>query len=119
VKFAASRINDETEILKPGTVAPLILDAPFGQLDPSYQESTASHIPKLAEQVVLLVSSSHGNPRVLEALRPYIGAEYILFSDNKEVRGLKDETRLIIHGKEYMTSRFSQPRTMSRIERVV
>jgi DNA sulfur modification protein DndD len=118
VKFSASRINDENEILKPGTVAPLILDAPFGQLDPGYQENTASYVSQLAEQVVLLVSSSHGNPRVLDALKPYIGAEYILFSENKEPRGIKDDTRLVLHGKEYVTSRFSQPRTMSRIERV-
>jgi DNA sulfur modification protein DndD len=119
VKFAASRIHDQNEILKPGTVAPLILDAPFGQLDPGYQESTASYVPKLAQQVVLLVSSSQGNQRVLEALKPYIGAEYILISENKEPRGNRNETRVVLHGKDHVTSRFSQPRTMSVIERVM
>ncbi len=40
VKFAASRANDNEFILKPGTIAPLVLDAPLGQLDTTYQEST-------------------------------------------------------------------------------
>ena len=30
----------------PGTVAPLVLDSPFGQLDPEYRKSTATFIPK-------------------------------------------------------------------------
>lgn len=119
VKFAASRINDESLILKPGTVAPLVLDAPFGQLDMSYQESTASYIPKLAQQVVLLVSSSQGNEQVLKALEPHVGAEYVLISENKEARGNKTETRLVAHGKEHVTSLFSQQRTMTRIERIM
>lgn len=118
VKFAASRIDDENLILKPGTVAPLVLDAPFGQLDTDYQESTASYIPQLAEQVVLLVSSSQGNEKVLQALNPYIGAEYVLISENRETRGSKSETRLALHGKEHVCSLFNQSRTMTRIERI-
>jgi DNA sulfur modification protein DndD len=118
VKFAASRIDDESLILKPGTVAPLVLDAPFGQLDMSYQKDVASYIPQLAEQIVLLVTSSQGNERVLEALQPYIGAEYLLFSENKGPRGTKNEMRIPIHGKEHVCSLFNQQRTMTRIERI-
>lgn len=118
VKFAASRINDDRFILKPGTIAPLILDAPFGQLDPYYQKDVASYIPKLAEQVVLLVSSSQGNKGVLEALEPFVGAEYVLFSENREPLGNKKQTKLELHGKDYITSLFSQAKTMTRIERI-
>lgn len=119
VKYAASRIDDDDLILKPGTVAPLVLDAPFGQLDTNYQEETARSIPKLAEQVVLLVSSSQGNKRVLKALEPFIGAEYVLFSENKETRGTKKETSLDLHGKKYVTSVFNRPKAMTRIERIL
>lgn len=119
VKFAASRINDDRFILKPGTIAPLILDAPFGQLDPYYQTDVASYIPKLAQQVVLLVSGSQGNEAVLKALAPFVGAEYILFSENKEPRGIKKETRLSLHGEEFITSLFNQQITQTRIERVL
>lgn len=119
IKFAESRINDDRFILKPGTIAPLILDAPFGQLDPYYQKDVASYIPKLAQQVVLLVSGSQGNEAVLKALAPFVGAEYVLFSENKELRGSKKETRLSLHGEEYVTSLFNQPRTMTRIEKIL
>lgn len=119
VKFAASRINDDRFILKPGTIAPLILDAPFGQLDPYYQKDVASYIPKLAEQVVLLVSSSQGNKGVLDALAPFIGAEYILFSENKESQGNKKLTKLSLHGTDFITSLFDQPKTLTRIERIL
>src|SRR4051812_40482268 len=60
VRFAAERIDADDLVLKPGTMAPLVLDAPLGQLDPSYQESVAEFLPKLAHQVVLLVSGSQG-----------------------------------------------------------
>lgn len=118
VKFASSRVDDDVEILKPGTVAPLVLDAPFGQLDPDYQEDTARILPKLAEQVVLLVTSSQGNERVLAALKPFVGAEYVLISENQGTKGDKRETSVVLHGKRHITSIFNQPRTMTRIERV-
>lgn len=119
IKFAASRIEDATLILKPGTVAPLVLDAPFGQLDESYREDTARYIPKLAEQVVLLVSSSQGDEKVLEVLRPHIGAEYVLISENKGSREGKRDTSIVIDGKRYTCSLFNQPRNMTRIERII
>lgn len=119
IKFAASRINDDQFILKPGTIAPLILDSPFGQLDPYYQKDVASYIPKLAQQVVLLVSGSQGNEAVLKALAPFVGAEYVLFSENKEPRGNKKETRLSLHGEEYVTSSFNEQRTQTRIEKIL
>lgn len=118
VKFAESRANEDDFILKPGTIAPLVLDAPFGQLDTSYQESTASWIPQLSQQVVLLVSSSQGNPKVLSALDQYVGAEYMLISENREQRNDRVATTLVLHGKEHTTSLYSQPKTMSKIERI-
>lgn len=119
IKFAASRINDDRFILKPGTIAPLILDAPFGQLDPYYQKDVASYIPRLAQQVVLLVSGSQGNEAVLKALAPFVGAEYVLFSENKEPRDSKKETKLTLRGEEHITSLFNRPRTMTRIEQIL
>ncbi len=118
VRFAETRADDDDFILKPGTIAPLVLDAPFGQLDTSYQESTASWIPQLSQQVVLLVSSSQGNPKVLSALERFVGAEYLVVSANREERKERVPTTLVLHGKKYTTSLYSQPKTMSKIERI-
>lgn len=118
VKFAASRANSNDFILKPGTIAPLVLDAPFGQLDTTYQESTATWIPQLAEQVVLLVSSSQGNERVLGALEEFVGEEYLLISENKAKREEKKETSLVVKGENYTTSLFSQSKDLTRIQKL-
>jgi DNA sulfur modification protein DndD len=105
-------------VLRPGTIAPLVLDAPLGQLDQDYQEAVARYLPRLAGQVVLLLSSSQCGPRVLDALEPRIGAEYVLVSENTEPRGGRGESRLMIGSKEYAGSEFSRPRQMTRIERI-
>lgn len=79
-QFATERAADNRALLTPGTVAPLVLDSPLGQLDMRYRESTARFLPAMAEQVILLLSSSQGDPEVLRALEPHVGAEYVLVS---------------------------------------
>ena len=118
VKFAASRINASELILKPGTVAPLVLDAPLGQLDPAYQRSVAEFIPRLAHQVVLLVSGSQGGDAVLEALEPYVAAEYVLIQENKGPQGKKKLMKRVIRGKERDLVLYNRPHTMTHIERI-
>lgn len=118
VRFAADRVDAKEEILKPGIVAPLVLDAPLGQLDPSYQESVAQFLPRLAQQVVLLVSGSQGGDRVLKALEPYVGAEYLLVQENKGSRGKKQQLQRVIRGRERDLVLFGGKHTMTHIERL-
>ena len=87
VEFAKERENSKNNQLLPGTIAPLVLDSPFGQLDPSYRRTTAEFIPNMARQVVLLVSKSQGSQIELNALENHLGAEYILLRHNKEAAG--------------------------------
>jgi DNA sulfur modification protein DndD len=103
----------------PGTVAPLILDSPFGQLDPYYKESTATFIPQMAEQALMLVSSSQGDEKVLNAIKNRVGAEFVLISHNRGERGDKPEDRISLHGKEYVRSLYGQERNKTTIETVV
>jgi DNA sulfur modification protein DndD len=119
VRFAADRVGEDDPILKPGVVAPLILDAPLGQLDPSYQESVAKFLPQLAQQVILLVSGSQGSDRVLKTLEPQICAEYLLVQENVGKRGSKAHNRRVIRGTERDLVLYGQEHTMTRIERLV
>lgn len=106
VGFAKARENAQDRSLLPGTIAPLVLDSPFGQLDEAYRATTAEFIPKMASQVILLVSTSQGSKDVLNALESHLGAEYLLVRHNKESRdGRKRETRHI-KGKEFETAVF-------------
>lgn len=118
VHFAAARVDATDLILKPGIVAPLVLDAPLGQLDESYQEGVGQFLPRLSEQLVLLVSSSQGSVRVLDTLRPYIGAEYVLKQHNKAPRGNKLQNKKTIRGREHELVSYDQEHTMTYIERL-
>lgn len=85
VRFSADRQQgDDEKILVPGTVAPLMLDSPFGQLDPTYRSAVASFVPAMATQVILLVSSAQGSSDVVDKLRNRIGEEYQLDWDQRD-----------------------------------
>jgi DNA sulfur modification protein DndD len=116
--FSRTRSNDKDAILTPGTVAPLVLDSPLGELDKLYQVSVANFVPRMADQVVLLVSSSQGDERVLEALEPYVGAEYVLVSHTRGPRGDRAVETRVIGGREYATSVYDADCNTTRIERV-
>ena len=79
IRFCSVREADESEFLVPGTVAPLILDAPFGQLDSLFQAGAISWIPRMARQVILFVSDSQA--RILQEspdIMDRVGACYAL-----------------------------------------
>lgn len=106
VEFAKNRERAEDYKLLPGTIAPLVLDSPFGQLDPDYRQTTAEYIPEMAHQVVLLLSKSQGSPEVLEELSDRIGAEFLLVRHNRETAGARKPETRVLKGKEYRTAVF-------------
>ena len=85
VRFSSERLSDEGgELLIPGTVAPLMLDSPFGQLDPKYRQAVASFAPAMSSQVLLLVSTAQGSRDVVGVLRPKVGQEYVLKWEHRD-----------------------------------
>ena len=118
IRFAKTRVGRHDAILSPGTVAPLVLDAPFGQLDTHYKAATAGFVPDMAGQVVLLLSSSHSSPEVMEALRARIGVEYVLVSENVGERGGRSDDAVDLNGRRYIRSRFNQDRNRTIVEKV-
>lgn len=61
-----------------GGLYPIIMDSPFSNLDDNYRKSVAEGIPKLAEQIVIIVSKSQGQGIVLNQLKPRIDRAYLL-----------------------------------------
>ena len=106
VEFAKIRKNAQDYRLLPGTIAPLVLDSPFGQLDEAYRTTTAEFIPKMARQVVLLVSKSQGSEDVLEAIKDHLGAEYLLVRHNTDSGGDRKTESRRFKGKEFRTAVF-------------
>lgn len=72
----------------------------------------------MAGQVVLLLSSAHTGDGVLEALRPRIGAEYVLISENRSERGGRGDDAIVLGGRRYERSLYGQEINRTRIERV-
>ena len=106
IEFAKVRRNAQDYRLLPGTVAPLVLDSPFGQLDEAYRATTAEFIPKMARQVILLVSKSQGSEDVLNSVKDHLGAEYLLVRHNTDPQGERKQESRHFKGKEFKTAMF-------------
>ncbi|MGN6275628.1 MAG: AAA family ATPase [Solirubrobacterales bacterium] len=61
-----------------GGIFPVVMDSPFGKLDVAYQERVAEAIPKLAPQVIVLVSKSQGLGAVKDVLWPRVGKQAVI-----------------------------------------
>ncbi len=81
-----------------GGVFPLVMDSPFGSLEDYYREKIAQWVPKLAHQVVVLVSSTQWRDEAERALAGRIGRSYIL-----ELHTTKENAtrKLPLRGREY------------------
>jgi DNA sulfur modification protein DndD len=119
VEFAKNRKNAKDYRLLPGTIAPLVLDSPFGQLDEAYRTTTAQFIPEMAQQVVLLLSQSQGSPEVLAALQNRVGVEVLLVRHNREPIGERKQESRYFRDKEIMTTVFDSTFDGTEITEVV
>lgn len=71
--------SDQSEAEVPrGGLYPLVMDSAFGSLEDEYRSKVAHWIPKLANQVILLVSKTQWRDEVEREVRPRVGKEYIL-----------------------------------------
>lgn len=118
IKHAKLRSKASGEIFIPGTIAPFVIDAPFGELDKAYRIATARFLPSSSEQLILLLSSSHWTEDIDTEIRQRIGAEYILVSHKDIKREDKPSVPLTINGKLYEQARYGATKRMTTIERV-
>lgn len=100
-KYAKERSDLVDDILLPGTVAPLVVDSPFGHLDTVYRRGVAAFLPELASQVILFVSTSQASEEVMQMLGPRIEHEYVLTRHNQSDGAEKQEETIEINGKTY------------------
>jgi len=118
IELSRERKNAHVQILTPGTVAPFIVDAPFGDLDNKYKGHVANAIPKSVEQVVFLLSSSHWEGTVEENIRPRIGAEYNMVLEVTSPPEGKVQDYINIQKTKYETVRYNSPLEKTIIEEV-
>lgn len=117
-KYAKERQEDDDDILLPGTVAPLVVDSPFGHLDPLYRRGVAEFLPNLASQVILLVSTSQASEAVMSTLNGKIGQEYVLTRHNRSDGAGKQPEHIEIGGKTYDLTTYDSEIEGTRITEV-
>lgn len=118
INHANERSSASGEFLVSGTVAPFVIDAPFGELDETYKAATAAFLPENTEQLVLFLSSSHWKGTVDDAIRDKIGREYVLVSKRIGEQGLKPDDEIIINNTSYLQSIYSQDKDCTTIQEV-
>ncbi|WP_038039918.1 MULTISPECIES: AAA family ATPase [unclassified Thioalkalivibrio] len=119
IDMAYKREKASGDFLVQGTVAPFVIDAPFGELDDTYRAATAEFLPQTAKQLVLLLSSSHWKGTVDDAIREKVGAEYVLVSHKRVEQGDKPKDLLHIHGHEYAQSIYGAERDCTEVTEVL
>tara|TARA_R100000900_G_scaffold22441_3_gene17998 strand:+ start:11591 stop:13018 length:1428 start_codon:yes stop_codon:yes gene_type:complete len=82
--FISSIVNSAKEraskpsVFQKGGIYPIVMDSPFGALDPEYRKKVATFIPALADQVVVMVSRSQWRGEVESELSKRLGKQYTL-----------------------------------------
>lgn len=117
-KYAKERQQLVDDILLPGTVAPLVVDSPFGHLDPLYRRGVAEFLPNLATQVILLVSTSQASETVMETLAPKIGDDYVLTRHNRADGTGKQREIIEVRGRTYELTTYDSEIEGTRIAEV-
>lgn len=66
-----------------GGIYPLVLDAPYGDLDNEYRLDFTKMLPILSEQIIVMVSSGQWNSQIESVVKDQIGKEYILENERR------------------------------------
>lgn len=101
IAIARERRDLKSNILTPGAIAPLIFDAPFSNLDPAYAPNVARELPKLVDQLIILMyqDESAQVDKVL-AEEGKLGKVYYLSEEVAGPQGSKEVQKLKLDGKE-------------------
>ncbi|MDJ0578788.1 AAA family ATPase [Crocosphaera sp.] len=78
---------------------PIVMDSPFGSLDEIYRRQVAKSIPKLANQLIILVTKTQWRGEVQEETNNYVGKEYVLVYHSPKPDCEKDT--ICLHGVDY------------------
>ena len=100
IELAREMLAKRSEITGPeSAVYPIVMDSPFGSLDPTYRHQISEHIPALADQVVLMVTRTQWRGEVEQSLNRRVNHQYVLtyYTPRDDV----DEDTIEIDGDSY------------------
>lgn len=106
VEFVKDNQKVRDPLLTSATVAPLVIDAPFGVLDDSYRNVVVSSLPEHAEQIMFFVSSSQWREEMDQVVKSRVGAEYCLILEERAEKGDKPDDVFNINGQRIVANRY-------------
>jgi len=90
---------NNTLIAPDSSTFPMVMDSPFGSLDEVYRRQVAKALPKLANQLVVLVTKTQWRGEVAQEMNEFIGKQYVLVYFSPKVDCTEDG--LTINGSYY------------------
>jgi hypothetical protein len=117
INFARKRRIEKDDFVIHGTIAPFLLDAPFGVLDETYRERAVKYVADSTDQLIFLLSSSHWR-EIDPTIRDKIGKEYILVNHQEDEQGERTDDVIEVNGKNYPQSLYEQERKCTKITEI-
>lgn len=99
VSLAKERYDQNTGYYK-GGLYPIVMDSPYGNLDPEYRKKIAKHIPELAEQVIVMVTNSQWRGEVEDTIKTRVGKRYSLIYHTPNKKN-NVNTNIIVQDTKY------------------
>tara|TARA_B100001939_G_scaffold316551_1_gene302553 strand:- start:791 stop:2839 length:2049 start_codon:yes stop_codon:yes gene_type:complete len=121
IKQSKLRAQADGEILIPGTIAPLVVDAPFSDLDEFNIKIAAEVLIESSDQLIVMVSSSAFNGGFLQTLnsnekyKSKLGKTYILQRKFQGPKKDKSDLKVSAFGKVYKTAIYGSDHETSEI----
>lgn len=86
VSLAKDRYESEEDATYfTGGIYPMLMDSPFGYLDPTYQQRVSQTLPEMGEQVIVLVTESQWSDAVAGEMAAIAGQQYELdYKENQQ-----------------------------------
>lgn len=110
IAIARERRDLESNILTPGAIAPLIFDAPFSKLDPKYSPNIARELPKLVDQLIILMYQDEGKNVTSTFLEEgKLGKEYYFCEQIAGEQGDRDIHELNFGDQSVVVTEYGAP----------
>ena len=106
IGYVRENKNVKDPLLSSATIAPLVIDAPFGVLDEAYRRVVIKELPNYADQVVFFVSSSQWTSDMADVVRDKIGEQYYLLLEERAEQGETPIDIIKIGQKSFVASKY-------------
>lgn len=119
ISIAEIRKGARGNILTPGAIAPVVLDAPFSRLSETYAPKLASALPPNAEQLIIFMyeGNAKGGEKAIRK-NGHVGREYYLLQQLTASDEGKPASYLTVGDKKYPLNEYNQEKDTVRIREV-